>query len=133
MAQAQRPLSPHLQVYRWGLHMTLSILHRATGVALGAGTLLLALWLFAAATSDAAYACVQSVLSGWFGRLVLFGFTWALMLHLCNGIRHLFWDMGRGFDIATTKRSNILVLAGSVVLTLLVWVAGYGLLGGLGL
>jgi succinate dehydrogenase / fumarate reductase cytochrome b subunit len=133
MAQAQRPLSPHLQVYRWGLHMTLSILHRATGVALGAGTLLLAVWLFAAATSDAAFACVQSYLYGWFGRLVLFGFTWALMLHLCNGIRHLFWDMGRGYDLPTVKRSNILVLAGSVVLTLLVWVAGYGLLGGLGL
>ena len=131
MAQAQRPLSPHLQVYRWGLHMTLSILHRATGVALGAGTLLLTWWLFAAATSDAAFYCVQDFISGWFGRLVLFGFTWALMLHLCNGIRHLFWDMGRGFEIDQTKRSNIMVLVGSVLLTLLAWALGYGVLGGL--
>jgi succinate dehydrogenase / fumarate reductase cytochrome b subunit len=131
MAQAQRPLSPHLQVYRWGLHMLLSILHRATGVALGAGMLLLTAWLFAAASGDAAFACVQALLSGWLGRLVLFGFTWALMLHLCNGIRHLVWDMGRGYGVAVVKRTNLIVVAGSVILTLLAWALGLGLLGGI--
>lgn len=130
MAQAKRPLSPHLQVYRWGLHMLLSILHRATGVGLGAGTLLLAWWLIAAATGDEAFACVQNILQSPFGRLILLGFTWALMLHLCNGIRHLFWDAGQGFELSTVKLSNILVLLGSVLLTLVTWAFGYGLIGG---
>lgn len=130
MAQAKRPLSPHLQVYRWGLHMLLSILHRATGVGLGAGTLLLAWWLIAAATGDEAFACVRDVLQSPFGRLILLGFTWALMLHLCNGIRHLFWDAGKGFELSTVKLSNILVLLGSVLLTLVTWAFGYGLIGG---
>jgi succinate dehydrogenase / fumarate reductase cytochrome b subunit len=131
MAQVQRPLSPHLQIYRWGLHMVLSILHRVTGVALGAGTLLLAWWLFAAASNDAAFACVQGFMFSLFGRLVLFGFTFALMLHMCNGIRHLFWDMGQGFELPTVRMSNMLVLLGAVVLTLATWVLGYAVMGGL--
>lgn len=130
MAHPNRPLSPHLQVYKWGLHMALSILHRATGVALGAGTLLLAWWLIAAASGPEAYAQVQVCMTSWLGRLVMFGFTWALMLHLCNGVRHLVWDAGRGFELPTVRLSNQLVLWGSVALTLLVWVIGYGLIGG---
>lgn len=130
MAEAKRPLSPHLQVYRWGLHMTLSILHRATGVALGAGTLLLAWWLISLASGPEAFAQAQSCLASWLGRVVLLGFTWSLMLHLCNGIRHLVWDTGRGFELSTVRVTNMLVLGGSVVLTLIVWVAGYGLIGG---
>lgn len=130
MAKPNRPLSPHLQVYRWGLHMVLSILHRATGVALGVGTLVLAWWLMALASGPDAFAQVQSCLSSWLGRLVLFGFTWALMLHLCNGIRHLVWDTGRGFDLAAVRVSNLLVLSGSAVLTVAAWVLGYCMLGG---
>lgn len=129
MAKPNRPLSPHLQVYRWGLHMVLSILHRATGVALGAGTLLLAWWLVSLASGPEAFAQVQICLSSWLGRLVLFGFTWALMLHLCNGVRHLVWDTGRGYDLDAVRASNFVVLGGSAVLTLAAWALGYSMLG----
>lgn len=131
MAQVNRPLSPHLQVYRWGFHMVLSILHRGTGIALGVGTLLLAWWLIAAASGPDAFNAVQACLGSWFGRLVLFGFTWSLMLHLCNGIRHLFWDTGRGLSIPAVRTSNQLVFWGSVVLTVAAWVLGYSMAGGL--
>ncbi|HEY8352236.1 MAG TPA: succinate dehydrogenase, cytochrome b556 subunit [Sphingomonadales bacterium] len=131
MAQANRPLSPHLQVYRWGFHMVLSILHRGTGIALGVGTLLLAWWLIAAASGQECFEAVQACLGSWFGRLVLFGFTWSLMLHLCNGIRHLIWDTGRGLTIPEVRTSNQLVFWGSVVLTLAAWVLGYSMAGDL--
>ncbi|WP_321395257.1 succinate dehydrogenase, cytochrome b556 subunit [Emcibacter sp.] len=128
MARVQRPTSPHLQVYSWGLHMLLSILHRATGAALGAGTLLLVWWLLALATGPEEYDLFLLCMGSPLGKVVLFGFTWALMLHLCNGIRHLFWDMGMGFELDTTSRSSVLVLLGSVVLSLLAWAVGYGLI-----
>lgn len=127
MAKPNRPLSPHLQVYSWGLHMVLSILHRASGVALGVGTLLLAWWLISLAMGPESFAEAQACLSSWFGRLVMFGFTAALMLHLCNGIRHLVWDAGRGFDLDVTRRSNMYVLIGAIVLTLVVWIAAYSM------
>ncbi|WP_417316732.1 succinate dehydrogenase, cytochrome b556 subunit [Emcibacter sp.] len=128
MARVQRPTSPHLQVYAWGLHMVLSILHRATGAALGVGILLLVWWLLAMATGPEAYDLFLTCMDNVLGKIVLFGFTWALMLHLCNGVRHLFWDMGKGFELDTTSRSNILVLLGSVILTLVAWGFGYGLI-----
>lgn len=132
MAQPTRPLSPHLQVYRWGLHMVLSILHRATGVALAAGTLMLAWWAMALASGPESYDQVHACMGSILGRLVLFGFTFALMLHLCNGIRHLVWDMGDGFELATVRLSNWLVIAGAVVLTLAAWLWGYSMLAGAG-
>lgn len=128
MSTVQRPTSPHLQIYKWGAHMALSIFHRITGVALGAGMLLLAWWLVALASGPDAYAAFRECMSSVLGKLVLFGFTYALMLHLCNGIRHLFWDMGRGFELETTARSNMLVILGSIVLTVLAWLVGYGLI-----
>lgn len=128
MSTVQRPTSPHLQIYKWGAHMALSIFHRITGVALGAGMLLLAWWLIALASGPDAYASFTECMSSVLGKLVLFGFTYALMLHLCNGIRHLFWDMGRGFELETTARSNMLVILGSIVLTVLAWLVGYGLI-----
>lgn len=128
--QVKRPLSPHLQVYKWGLHMALSIFHRATGVALGVGTLVLAWWLLAAASGPEAFEAAQACVGSWLGRLVLFGFTFALMLHLCNGIRHLVWDSGAGFELATVRISNQIVLWGAVALTVVAWVIGYGLIGG---
>ncbi len=129
MAKPARPLSPHLQVYSWGLHMVLSILHRATGVALGAGALLVAAWVIALASGPECYAQFQACAGSWLGRFVLFGFTWALMLHLCNGIRHLVWDAGYGFDLDATRRSNQLVFWGAILLTVVTWVLGYSLLG----
>ena len=122
---AARPLSPHLQVYRLPLTALLSITHRITGVGLSLGLIVLAWWLAAAATSPDAYATVTAVLGSWFGYLVLFGFSASLYFHLCNGIRHLFWDMGRGFEIAQAQRSDKIVIAAAVILTVLTWLAAF--------
>lgn len=127
MANIERPLSPHLQIYKPQITMVTSITHRITGIALGVGTLLLAWWLIAAATGPEAYATVSAFLGSWFGRLVMFGFTWALFYHLCNGIRHLFWDAGKGFELPTMRKTGVAAIVASVVLTLLTWVIAYGI------
>jgi len=130
MAADERPLSPHLQVYRPQFTSVLSILHRATGMALAAGMILLVWWLVAAAAGPEAFAAVQWFNGSILGRLLLLGFTWALCYHLCNGVRHLFWDAGYGFEIPDAYRSGWLVVAASAGLTLLVWVVGYTVRGG---
>ena len=117
MAQVKRPVSPHLQVYRWSVTMASSILHRASGVVLGVGTLALAWWLIAAATSDEAYQLVQVCLGSFIGRLVMLGFVWALVYHMMNGVRHLVWDMGYGFELKTAQFSGWLVLIASAAAT----------------
>jgi succinate dehydrogenase / fumarate reductase cytochrome b subunit len=99
----------------------MSITHRATGVALAVGTLLLVWWLLAAATGPEQFAVVQSVLGSWIGRLLLLGWSWALFYHLANGIRHLFWDAGWGLDLKPAYRSGWAVVVASVVLTLGTW------------
>lgn len=119
-----RPLSPHLQVYRPQLTSVLSITHRATGVALAAGTLLLVWWLVAAASGPEQYATVQAVMGSWPGKLLLLGWTFSLFFHLANGIRHLFWDAGLGFELKTTYASGWAVVAASIVLTVLAWTWG---------
>ena len=124
-----RPLSPHIQIYRWTLTMMLSILHRATGVALYAGTALLAWWLLAAASGPEAYAQVQAVSSAWYGRLVLFGYTWALFHHMFGGIRHFIWDTGRGFDLKHVEILARITAFTPPVFTLGVWFAAYLYLG----
>ena len=125
MAAGNRPLSPHLQVYRPQLTSVLSILHRITGVALGVGTLLLVYWLAAAAGGPESYAAAQGFIGSFFGQLLLFGWTIALFYHLANGIRHLFWDAGYGFELPTVQRSGQAVLVATAVLTVLSWVAAY--------
>ena len=125
MANVERPLSPHLQIYRWPVTMATSILHRATGCALAAGTLLLTWWLAAAAAGSDYYALVQACLGSILGRLVLLGFSWALFYHLLNGIRHLFWDAGHGYSIPVANKSGWAVIIGSVVLTVLAWILAY--------
>lgn len=121
MTQAERPLSPHLQVYRWQLTSVLSILHRATGVALSLGTILLVWWLVAAATGPEAYAGMQRFLGSWIGLVLLFGWSLALFYHLCNGIRHLWWDTGRALDLRSVYAGGWAVLAATVVLTAISW------------
>ena len=128
MTSRERPLSPHLQIYRWQWTMLLSIVHRMTGVALAVGTLWLVWWLVAAAMGPEAFARAQAFAGHWFGRLVLLGFTWALFYHLANGIRHLFWDAGRGFELSTGYGSAWLVVLASLALTGLAWLAGYGII-----
>ena len=124
MSQVQRPLSPHLQVYKWQLTMVTSIVHRATGIALSVGTILLVWWLLAAATSSDAFFYAQAFWGSWFGRLLLLGWSWSLFYHLSNGIRHLFWDAGYGYELKTAYASGYTVFIASVVLTVIAWIAG---------
>lgn len=121
MQTSERPLSPHLQIYRWQLTMTLSIAHRATGIALSVGTLLLVWWLVAAATGPEAYRVVQEFLGSWLGTLLLIGWSLSLFYHLCAGIRHLVWDTGHGFDLKTVYQSGWTVVVASIGLTILAW------------
>jgi succinate dehydrogenase / fumarate reductase cytochrome b subunit len=124
MAQDDRPLSPHLQVYRPQFTSVLSILHRITGVALGLGAVALVAWLAALASGPECFAVARTIAQSWLGCLVLLGFTWALFYHLCNGIRHLFWDIGMGFELETARLTGYGVVVASIVLTALAWLVG---------
>ena len=129
MANVQRPISPHLQIYKPQISSVLSILHRVTGAALGVGSLLLAWWLVATASGPHSFAIVEGFIASILGRLILLGFSWALFYHLCNGIRHLFWDAGYGFDLPMVDKTGWAVVIASVVLTLLAWILGYSMRG----
>ncbi len=131
MAQDARPLSPHLQVYRPQITMVLSILHRLTGVALGLGGLARVSGLAAAAAGPRAFAQAQAIAGSWLGWLVLLGFTWALFYHLCNGIRHLFWDVGLGYELPTARLTGWCALLASLALTIAAWVFAVLGVGGL--
>lgn len=120
-----RPLSPHLQIYKFTMTMAMSIVHRATGIALYAGTVLLVWWLLAAATGPNAYATFQWAAGSFLGRLVLFGYTWALIHHMLGGIKHFVWDTGAAFSPEGRERITQFTLIGSIVLTLLVWIVAY--------
>ncbi len=126
----ERPLSPHLQVYRPLINMTMSIIHRLTGVALYFGTILLAWWLTAAATGPAYFSYVSGVFGSLPGRVVLIGYTWALLHHMLGGLRHFLWDTGRGFDLTTIDRLSWGTIILSVLLTGAIWFTQ--LSGGLG-
>jgi succinate dehydrogenase / fumarate reductase cytochrome b subunit len=128
MSSAKRPLSPHLQVYRPQLTSILSITHRMSGVALSVGTLLLVYWLAAAATGPEAFESAQSFVGSFLGRLLLFGWTIGLFFHLCNGIRHLVWDIGRGFELDDVYRSGWTVVVATALLSLLTWIVGYSVM-----
>lgn len=117
MTTRNRPLSPHLQVYKPQITSVLSITHRITGVALCGGAVLLTYWLMAATYGPDVFATAQAIMGSWFGRLVLFGVVFSLWYHLANGIRHLAWDAGWGFELDQLKMSGIAVLVVSVVLT----------------
>ena len=130
MNTGNRPLSPHLQVYKPQITSVLSILHRITGIGLAAGALVLVYWLNAAAYGPDAFERAQDFLASWVGRLLLLGWTWALFYHLCNGIRHMFWDAGRGLELPQVHITGWIVVVASLGFTLISWFAGYGLLGG---
>jgi succinate dehydrogenase / fumarate reductase cytochrome b subunit len=120
-----RPLSPHLQVYRWQISSVLSILHRTSGAALGMSTILFAYWLIALASGPDAYSIVHGFLSSFGGKILLFAVTWALFYHLCNGVRHLVWDAGFGFELGTMVRTGRVVVVSSVVLTVISFFLAY--------
>jgi succinate dehydrogenase / fumarate reductase cytochrome b subunit len=127
---ASRPLSPHLQIYRPQITSILSVSHRATGLALSLGTLLLVWWLVALARGPEAFASAQGFVGSWFGRLLLLGWTFSLFFHLANGIRHLCWDAGYGFEIKTTEISGWVVVAVATALTVIAWVVGLSMMAG---
>ena len=130
MSPIDRPLSPHLQIYRPQITSVLSILHRMTGVALTVGTVLLTWWLVAAAYGPEQFANAQAFFGSLFGQLFLWAFTFSLFYHLCNGIRHLLWDFGWGFEIAQVRMSGIVMVAAACVLTLVTLIAAYVWAGG---
>lgn len=124
-----RPLSPHLQIYRWQWTMALSIAHRATGLLLSLGAVYLVLWLAVIAAGPDAYATMHSFNISIVGRLLLLGWTFSLFYHLSNGIRHLVWDAGWGLDLKSSSISAALVVIASVALTVIAWIAAYMLRG----
>jgi succinate dehydrogenase / fumarate reductase cytochrome b subunit len=129
MAHDKRPLSPDIQIYRPQLTSVLSISHRVTGITLSVGTLLLISWLIAAATGPHAYSLVQGFLKSWLGLFLMFGWTFSFFFHLCNGIRHLIWDAGHGFELRMMYASGWTVVAASTVLTVATWIASFIVIG----
>ena len=123
MSKAGRPLSPHLTIYRWPISMTLSILHRLTGVALSGGLVILTIWLLALSYGATAYEPVAALLGTLLGKLLLVAFSYAFFFHFCNGIRHLFWDIGKGFEMRQVVASAWSVVIASLALTLLFWMS----------
>ena len=117
----RQPTSPHLQIYRLPLTALLSITHRITGVVLAAGCILLIVVLAAAAESAESYAELMPHLQSWYGQLFLIGLVFSLYLHFCNGIRHLFWDVGYGFELDTVDLTAKLAIAAAIGLTLATW------------
>lgn len=125
MSTNNRPLSPHLDVYRLPLTALVSVVHRGTGAALSVGTLVLVWWLIALANGEASFLTAQAFLGSIFGRLLLLGWTFALFFHLANGVRHLIWDAGYGFEKEQAAKSSIIVIAVAVILTVSVWVCAF--------
>ena len=121
MTNDDRPLSPHLSIYRWPITMATSILHRATGIALAFGFILFVFWLADAASGPEAYAVFSTAMGSIIGRILLLGWSWAFFYHLANGIRHLVWDVGFGFEKAQANASAWFVIVSSVVLTAVFW------------
>lgn len=123
--RGNRPLSPHLTVYDQSYTGGMSILHRITGVSLSLAAILVVWWFMAAATGPEYFATVDGLITSWIGGLILILSLFALWYHFCNGIRHLYWDTGRGIDLATAKTSGMYVVGGSVVLTILTIFAAF--------
>ena len=121
MSNRTRPLSPHLTIYRWPLTMILSILHRATGVRLSVGLIIFSVWLFAIAFGEQYFTFFVYIFSNWIGRFLLVVWTFAFFLHFCNGLRHLYWDTGRGFDRERVEISARIVVFCSLLLTSIFW------------
>jgi succinate dehydrogenase / fumarate reductase cytochrome b subunit len=123
----KRPMSPHLQIYRWRMTMIMSILHRTTGMALFFGIVLVVWWLVAAASGPAAFDVANAVMGSIPGLVILFGASWALVHHMLGGLRHLVWDFGIGLDAPARDRIAVATIIGSVVITVVLWAIGLSL------
>jgi len=129
-APRARPLSPHMTIYRWPVTMATSIVHRATGLALSAGSILLCWWLIAIASGPEAFNEFTNLAATPLGEVILFGFVWSLAYHLLNGVRHLAWDLGYGFAVSTANMTGVVVIVRSIVLAIGAFALAYAGHGG---
>ena len=128
MKNSKNPLSPHLQIYRWQISSLISITHRITGILNFLGLIFISAWISSAGISENLFECFSVFLKSFIGRFILIGFTWSISYHLLSGIRHLFWDLGYGYEIKTANISGILVILSSLILTIVLWIIGKGLI-----
>ena len=128
MNDSKNPLSPHLQIYRWQISSLISITHRITGILNFLGLIFISAWISSAGISENLFECFSVFLKSFIGRFILIGFTWSIIYHLLSGIRHLFWDLGYGYEIKTANFSGILVILSSLILTIVLWMIGRGLI-----
>ena len=128
MNDSKNPLSPHLQIYRWQISSLISIIHRITGILNFLGLIFISVWISSAGISENSFEYFSVFLKSFIGRFILIGFTWSMSYHLLSGIRHLFWDLGYGYEIKTANFSGILVILSSLILTIVLWIIGKGLI-----
>ena len=128
MNDSKNPLSPHLQIYRWHISSLLSITHRISGVINLLALILIFFWLIVLSLGESNYELFLLTINSFFGKFILIGFTWSISYHLLSGIRHLFWDLGYGYEIKSANFSGILVILGSLILTVILWMIGRGLI-----
>ena len=128
MNDSKNPLSPHLQIYRWQISSLISIIHRITGILNFLGLIFISVWISSAGISENSFEYFSVFLKSFIGRFILIGFTWSMSYHLLSGIRHLFWDLGYGYEIKTANFSGILVILSSLILTIVLWIISRGLI-----
>tara|TARA_B100000965_G_scaffold336384_1_gene302645 strand:+ start:412 stop:798 length:387 start_codon:yes stop_codon:yes gene_type:complete len=128
MNDSKNPLSPHLQIYRWHISSLLSITHRIAGVVNLISLILIFFWLVVLSFSENNYELFLLLINSFFGKFILIGFTWSMIFHMLSGIRHLFWDLGYGFEIKTANISGIIVIISSLVLSVIFWLLARGLI-----
>ena len=128
MKDNQNPISPHLQIYRWHISSLLSITHRIAGVINLLALILMFFWLFAFSLGENNYELFLLAINSFFGKFILIGFTWSMSFHLLSGLRHLIWDFGYGFEIKTANISGIIVIILSLIMTVIFWLLGRGIL-----
>jgi len=126
MSDSKNPLSPHLQIYRWHISSLLSITHRISGVVNLLGLILIFFWLLFLSLGESNYELFLLIINGFFGKLILIGFTWSMSFHILSGIRHLAWDFGYGFEIKTANISGIIVIISSLIMTVIFWLFARG-------
>ena len=128
MKDNKNPISPHLQIYRWHISSLLSITHRISGVINLLALILIFFWLLILSFGESNYELFLIVINSFFGKFILIGFTWSMCFHILSGVRHLVWDMGYGFEIKTANISGIILIIFSLVLTIVFWLLGRGLI-----
>ncbi len=126
MNDSKNPLSPHLQIYRWQISSLVSIFHRITGILNLLGLIFICAWISSAGIGENLFGYFSILLKSFIGKFILIGFTWSMSYHLLSGIRHFFWDLGHGYEIKTANLSGIIVVLGSLILTIILWMIGKG-------